>query len=45
MILGVPFETKANEIDKIIDNILDAYKNQNDAWKSDHQKFIAKAWL
>ena len=43
MILGVPFETKANEIDKIIDNILDAYKNQNDAWKSDHQKFIAKS--
>ena len=43
MILGVPFETKANEIDKIIDNILDAYKNQNDTWKSDHQKFIAKS--
>ena len=43
MILGVPFETKANEIDKIIDKILDAYKNQNDAWKSDHQKFIAKS--
>ena len=43
MILGVPFETKANEINKIIDNILDAYKNQNDAWKSDHQKFIAKS--
>jgi len=43
MILGVPFETKANEIDKIIDNILDAYKNKNDAWKSDHQKFIAKS--
>ena len=43
MILGVPFETKANEIDKIIDNILDAYKNQNDDWKSDHQKFIAKS--
>ena len=43
MILGVPFETKANEIDEIIDNILDAYKNQNDTWKSDHQKFIAKS--
>ena len=41
MILGVPFQTKVNEIDKIIDNILDDYKNQNDAWKSDHQK-IAK---
>ena len=43
MIHGVPFETKANEIDEIIDNILNAYKNQNDAWKSDHQKFIAKS--
>ena len=38
-----PLKQKANEIDKIIDNILDAYKNQNDAWKSDHQKFIAKS--
>lgn len=43
MIHGVPFETKANEIDEIIDNILDAYKNENDTWKSDHQKFIAKS--
>ena len=43
MIHGVPFETKANEIVEIIDNILNAYKNQNDAWKSDHQKFIAKS--
>jgi len=42
MILGVPFETNINEIEKIIDNILDAYKNHNFAWKSDHQKFIAK---
>ena len=43
MIHGVPFETKANEIDEIIDNILDAYKNENDTWKSNHQKFIAKS--
>ena len=43
MIHGVPFETKANEIDEIIDNILDAYKNENDTWKSNHQKYIAKS--
>ena len=30
-------------INEIIDNILDAYKNENDTWKSDHQKFIAKS--
>ncbi len=43
MIHGVPFETKPHEINEIIDNILDSYKNENDTWKSDHQKFIAKS--
>ena len=42
MINGVPFETKAGEVDKIIDSMLDSYKNENDAWKEDSHKYMAK---
>lgn len=41
MINGVPFETKASEVDKIIESMLDSYKNQSDAWQRDSQKIIA----
>ena len=43
MINGVPFETKAGDVDKIIDTILAAYKNESDAWRSDSQKYMAKS--
>jgi len=43
MINGVPFETKAGEVDKIIDSLLDSYKNECDAWKSDTHKYMAKS--
>ena len=43
MINGVPFETKAGEVDKIIDSLLDSYKNECDAWKSDTHKHMAKS--
>ena len=43
MINGVPFETKSNEIETIIDTILDAYKNENDTWRSNRQKVLAKS--
>ena len=43
IINGVPFETKSNEIETIIDTILDAYKNENDTWKSNRQKVMAKS--
>ncbi len=42
MVNGVPFETKASEVDKIIDSLLDSYKNECDAWKSDTHKYLAK---
>ena len=42
MINGVPFDTKASEVDKIIDSLLDSYKNECDAWKSDTHKYLAK---
>ena len=42
MINGVPFETKAGEVDKIIDSLLNSYKNECDAWKSDTHKYMAK---
>lgn len=42
MINGVPFETSAGEVDKIIDSMLDSYKNENDAWKEDSHKYMAK---
>ncbi|MCS5663420.1 MAG: DNA mismatch repair endonuclease MutL [Flavobacteriales bacterium] len=41
MINGVPFETKAGEVDKIIDSMLDSYKNESDVWKADSQKYMA----
>ena len=42
MIKGVPFETTAGEVDKIIDAMLDSYKNESDAWKLDSHKYMAK---
>jgi DNA mismatch repair protein MutL len=42
MINGVPFETIASEVDKIIDTVLDSYKNESDAWKLDSHKYMAR---
>ncbi len=42
MINGVPFETAASGVDKIIESILHGYTNESDAWKEDSHKFLAK---
>jgi len=42
MVNGVPIETKANQVQNIIESILDSYKNESDVWKLDRQNYMAK---
>jgi DNA mismatch repair protein MutL len=42
MVNGVPIETKANQVQNIIETILDSYKNESDVWKLDRQNYMAK---
>jgi len=42
MVNGVPIETKANQVQNIIESILDSYKNESDVWKLDRKNYMAK---
>lgn len=43
MINGVPFETQASDVEKIMESILDSYKHESDVWKANTKMQMAKS--